>query len=295
MSRILPGSRKPEDHAQLGRMIHRCPVPTGGVETALVTPSAVQSGIKLIHEFDVAANQRVDLLLDFDACKSIVTRGNGTYALKPVIAVIPFVLNGINGFVNLPVNSGFMVTAQQNGVIKQSSAPNTTTGEFFLARLAPGNYDVVLTANDRTTAVIVTVPVATTTSIVPLSTTAQRITLPVSVTRTISGTATLNPASATEVAYVAALQGATPPVTVKFIAADDLSVIPGPGAYSLTLPIDAPLIGPFGTGTLPIALAAQPLLAGQYIAKGSATGYQAQSVNKDISLADATQDFILVP
>ena len=38
-------------------------VPTGGVETALVTPSAVQSGIKLVDEFDVPSGQRVDLML----------------------------------------------------------------------------------------------------------------------------------------------------------------------------------------------------------------------------------------
>src|SRR5450759_4551022 len=37
-------------------------VPTGGAETALVTPSAVQSGIKLVNEFDVISGQRVDLV-----------------------------------------------------------------------------------------------------------------------------------------------------------------------------------------------------------------------------------------
>ncbi|HSQ91868.1 MAG TPA: DUF4382 domain-containing protein, partial [Nitrospiraceae bacterium] len=47
-------------------------------EVALDTPSALQSGIKLIHQFNVASGQRVDLLLDFDACKSIVTHKNGT-------------------------------------------------------------------------------------------------------------------------------------------------------------------------------------------------------------------------
>ena len=36
-------------------------------EIALDTPSGVQSGIKLINQFDVAAGQRVDLVLDFDA------------------------------------------------------------------------------------------------------------------------------------------------------------------------------------------------------------------------------------
>ena len=263
-------------------------------EISLVTPSAVQSGIKLINQFDVAAGQRVDLLLDFDACKSIVTRGNGTYALKPVITIIPFVLNGINGFVDIALlGSGAMVTAQQNGVIIQSTAPNAQTGEFFLARLAPGNYDVVLTANGRATAVIATVPVASTTSVVILGNSVTPITLPVSSTRIVSGTAILDPASSTEVAYVAAKQtfGAAPVVTVKFVAADDSAS----GAYTLTLPIGAPLFGQYGTGTLPIALAPQAVVAGKYTAEASATGYQTQSVSADISAANATRNFILVP
>lgn len=269
-------------------------VPTGGVETALVTPSAVQSGIKLVNEFDVASGQRVDLLMDFDACKSIVQRGNGVYALKPVIKVVPYVLNGINGFVDTAMlGSGVMVTAQQNGVIVQTTAPNTTTGEFFLARLPAGTYDVVVTANGRSTAVIGGVLVATPTSVVPVSNTVTRITMPVSLTRTVSGTAVLNPVSTTEIAYVAAKQtfGTAPTVTVKSVAADELSG----GAYSLTLPIGEPLLGQFGTGILPIALPMQVGLTGKYSVAASATGYSTQSVSKDIFAADATQAFVLVP
>ncbi|MCX7170803.1 MAG: DUF4382 domain-containing protein, partial [Proteobacteria bacterium] len=199
-------------------------VPSGGTETALVTPSAIQSGIKLVNDFDVASGQRVDLVLDFDACKSIVKRGNGTYLLKPVIKVIPFVLNGIDGFVDLALlGSTVMVTAQQNGAIVQSTAPNTQTGEFFLGRLALGNYDVVVTANGRATAIIAAVPVVSTTSVTVLSNNVTPITLPVSATRSVSGTETLNPTSSTEVAYATAKQtfGAAPSVTVRFVAADD--------------------------------------------------------------------------
>ncbi|MBF8250644.1 MAG: DUF4382 protein, partial [Deltaproteobacteria bacterium] len=272
-------------------------------EIALVTPSAVQSGIKLVNEFDVASGQRVDLVLDFDACKSIVKRGNGTYALKPVVKVIPFVLNGIDGFVDTALlSSSVMVTAQQNGAIVQSTAPNATTGEFFLARLAPGNYDVVLTANGHATAVIATVPVVTTTSTTVVSTSGSGnwITLPVSETRSISGSAILNPASSTEVAYVAAKQNIgsapippnpSPIVTVKFVAADDTAS----GAYTLTLPIGAPLLGQYGTGTLPIAFVEQTAVASKYTVEASATGYQTQSASKDISTGGATQDFTLVP
>ena len=269
-------------------------VPTGGVETALVTPSAVQSGIKLINQFDVASGQRVDLVLDFDACRSIVKRGNGTYALKPVIKVIPFVLNGIDGFVDTALlGSTVMVTAQQNGVIVQSTAPNAQTGEFFLGRLAPGNYDVVLTANGRATAVIATVPVASSTSVVILSNTATPITLPLSATHIVSGTAILSPTSSTEVAYAAAKQtfGTAPIGTVKFVAADDSAS----GAYTLTLPIGAPMLGQYATGTLPIALVAQAAVAAKYTVEASATGYQTQSVSKDLAAADATQNFTLVP
>jgi uncharacterized protein DUF4382 len=270
-------------------------VPSGGVETPLVTPSAVQSGIKLINQFDVASGQRVDLVLDFDACKSVVRRGNGTFALKPVIKVSPFVLNGIDGFVDPALlGSGVMVTAQQSGVIVQSTAPNTQTGEFFLGRLAVGNYDIVVTADGRATAVISAVPVATTTSVVVVSNNVTPITLPVSATHNVSGTAVLNPPSSTEVAFVAGRQtfGTAPTVTVKFVAADDTSS--PPGAYALTLPSGAPMLGQYST-TLPIALLAQTGMAGQYAVEASATGYQTQSANKDLSIADATQNFVLVP
>ena len=261
-------------------------------EIPLVTPSAVQSGIKLINEFDVAAGQHVDLVLDFDAMKSVVKRGNGTYALKPVISVIPFILNGIGGFVD-PSLSGnnVLVTAQQNGAIVRSTTMNTLTGEFFLARLAPGSYDVVLVADGRTTAVIAGVPITSSTSTAQVSTVASPLTLPTSTARNISGTVALNPAGSTEVAVVATKQnfGNGVSVTVKFQTTD--------GAYAFTLPIAAPLFGSYGTGTLPISLSTQATstTAGKYAVEASADGYLAKSVNTDISTADAIQNFVLTP
>lgn len=277
-----------------GRGIANSVVLTGGdgSEIGLDTPSAVQSGIKLINEFDVPSGQRIDLLLDFDACKSIVLRGDGTYALKPVIKVIPFELNGINGYVSPALLvSNVMVTAQQNGTVVQTTAPKLVTGEFLLSRLPPGNYDVVFTANGRATSVIAAVPVPTTTSIVMVSTNAAPITLPVSVTQKVSGTVTLNPVSPTTVAYVAAKQtfGLAPTVTVKSVAADDLT-----GAYALTLPAGPPQLGTLGVA-LPVVFAPQPGIAGQYKIEATAAGYLTQSFSKNISPGDQTQSFILVP
>jgi hypothetical protein len=61
------------------------------------------------------------------------------------------------------------------------------------------------------------------------------------------------------------------------------------------LPAGAPLLGQYGTGALPISFSAQATSAGKYTAEASATGYQTQSFDIDVSAADATQDFILAP
>jgi hypothetical protein len=50
-------------------------VPVGGVETALVTPSAVQSGIKLVNQ-STSSGQRVDLVLNTPASQSEAWRRN---------------------------------------------------------------------------------------------------------------------------------------------------------------------------------------------------------------------------
>lgn len=65
-------------------------LPSGQTEkVSLETPSGIESGIKLIHEFDVEEGALVDLVFDFDACKSVVKQGNGEFLLKPVITVTP--------------------------------------------------------------------------------------------------------------------------------------------------------------------------------------------------------------
>ena len=273
-------------------------------EIALDTPSAVQSGIKLVHQFTVGSGQRVDLLLDFDACKSIVQTGNGTYKLKPVIKVIPFVLNGIEGFVDktLLVNN-VIVSAQVNGDIVRATVANTVTGKFFLAHLDPDDYDVVVTADDHATAVISGVPVPSSTSITIVSTSLSPIpvitppTLEASATHSISGIVTLSPATDDETVVVAAKQALNggPTVTVKLQVAPvkTATVLTDDYEYSLTLPIGAPSLGPYAT-PLPIVFTRQlPAVAGKYTVQASATGYLTQSFDKDISVADATQNFTL--
>ena len=266
-------------------------------ETTLVTPSATQSGIKLVNEFDVVAGQKVDLVLDFNACKSVVTTGSGKYMLKPVIKVIPTAVNGISGFVNPAlVASHVSVSAQQNGVIVSSTVP-TSTGEFSLARLAPGNYDVVITADGNAAAVVGAVPVATASSITTLSTAAAPISLVAGTTGSISGTATTTPASSTEPVFVAAKQSfaAGPTVTIKYQGADLTT-----GAYSIAnLPVAAPQYTVYSV-TLPLVFR-QNLTStpgtGKYKLDASATGYTTRSISLvDISVASqANVNFALLP
>jgi hypothetical protein len=261
-------------------------------EIALDTPSAIHNGIKLIHQFDVASGQHVDVVLDFDACHSIVARDNNTYALKPVIQVNTDVLNnGIDGFVDKSLlASNVVVTAQQSdGTIIRTTVPNTQTGEFFLGRLDPTIcpttcYNVVVTADGFAAAVIAAVPVANN-SITTISTSTNPFTFSASQSSTsqhITGTVTLltNPATDDGTVIVGAKQtlNSGPTVTIKSQVATVLISTPASGDYSyhLTLPIGAPLLYPYST-TLPLTLSStdQSTVAGVYTIQGTAQVLQA--------------------
>lgn len=288
----------------------------------LETPSGIQSGIKLIHQFDVGSGQRVDLLLDFDACKSIVQTGNGTYKLKPVIKVIPYVLNGIEGFIDTALlGSHAVVSAQVNGEIVRATVPNanplpnSNRGKFLLARLPEGvSYDVVITADAHATAVIAGVPVPSSTSITTVSTSGQPITLNASATtHSIGGTVTLNPGTDEAAVFVAAKQALNngPTVTVKSQVAalkTDPAATTGDYTYNLqTVPIVAPSLGSYSTGLpLPIELTQQAASVGgaynihgsaQVVTETSTTVYATQNptpLSVNISGGDAiNQNFIL--
>ena len=257
-------------------------------EKPLETPSAAQSGLKLVGVMNVEAGQKSDVVIDFDACKSVVKRGNtGVYALKPVLKMLPGAINGIGGFVNTALLAkNVTVSAQQNGVIVSATTPKPT-GEFLLSRLAPGNYDVVITADNSAAAVIGAVPVASTTSTTALSTSTAPLALAASTTASIGGTVTMTPPSTTEAAYVAAKQSfaAGPTVTIKYQGADLAT-----GAYTIAnLPVAAPQYATYNA-TLPLTFApAANVTGGTYRVEASAAGYAAKSVDAvSIATANAT-------
>jgi len=60
----------------------------GASEKPVEIPSVYQTGLKLIHPFEIVDSEETVLTIDFDAEKSVVKTGNGEYKLKPVIKVI---------------------------------------------------------------------------------------------------------------------------------------------------------------------------------------------------------------
>lgn len=269
-------------------------VPTStGTEVALDTPSATQSGLKLVHGFTVQPNTMADLVLDFDACRSIVKRGNsGRYNLKPVISVVPRTLTGIAGYVQTGL-TGVTVSAQKNGVVLKATQP-TSNGQFVLAPLDPmkGPYDVVFTGQNLTTAVIAGVPVVADQP-TTLNPSTDPVTMPTSPSGTVTGN--LGPAGARDSGAVRALQsvGAVAAVEVAHVNVD-----PTTGDYSLLLPTSAPrLLNYTNPMVTPLAFVAQPASAGKYKLGASAAGYLAQLGSEITVVAAATlagQNFTLV-
>ena len=296
-------------------------------EIPLDTPSGIQSGIKLIHEFTVASGQRVDLLLDFDACKSVVLTGNGTYKLKPVINVIPFVLNGIDGFLSVglfPQQTNvnhIVVSAQVQGEVVRSTMPNAVTGEFLLGHLDPGTYDVVITGINSpvntccATVVIAGVPVANSTSITNISTGQQPFQLQASGFHTIGDTIGLiNPPPPPAVddrddaaVLVTARQsldgGPTVAVRTQVAMLNDGTQTVGDYTYGLVLPTAAPFRAAYGALPIVPSAGTQGAVAGLYTVRGLAltptTVYQTQNPAPalvNISAGDnLNQDFTLAP
>jgi hypothetical protein len=242
-------------------------VPTGGSETALTTPSAQQSGLKLNVDIDIAANQLADFVLDFNACKSVVRAGaSGKYLLKPVIAVTPNYVSGVSGYVDATsAPAGTLVSVQQGGVIIKSTAPDTT-GQFVLEPVAPGTYDFVVEAPGRATVVITGVPVTTSTVTVLNSATTP-------LTFTVAGDGTAAGAITTAATPIDAGVEATQTLANgDVIDMADTSADASTGLYSLTLPATAPLVSAYVATPGSLAFAADPVAGATYTLHATSGG-----------------------
>ena len=237
--------------------------PTGSAEVALKTPSGQQSGVKTNIDLDIAPNKMADFVLDFDACKSVVSAGgSGQYLLKPVVTVIPRYISGVTGFVDTGLlNANTSVSLQQGGVVVKATTPDSA-GKFLLQPVAPGSYTLVLTAPGRTTTVVTSVAVATDT-VTPVNASGTPLLLPVSATGTVNGVAPGN----TLVRVVQPLTtGLTVEVAGRFVDAAS-------GSYAYSLAANAPRVAPYVAAPNLLVFNADTAAAGKYSVKASLSGF----------------------
>ncbi len=117
-----------------------------GVRHDLEVPS---NAVKLNHTFEIQENVLYELTLDFEASRSIVQTGNGRYMLQPVIRVVANTISGsISGTV-LPVSAWSVVSTTIDGDTIGTFC-DTLTGDFLLAVLPAGMYDLIIVPADTT-------------------------------------------------------------------------------------------------------------------------------------------------
>jgi hypothetical protein len=258
---------------------------------ALDTPSAQQSGLKLKHGFDVEDGAEADLVLDFDACRSIVKAGNsGKYNLKPVLKVMPLLTGSVTGSVDpqaarssatvslqrFDPASGMVsvvraTTAKADGTWTLSPVPTSPSG-------APG-YNLVIGASGYANVVYTNVPVAT-----GAATAIPGVTLDAADERMITG---ILPIVENSNGEVRALQtvvpgtGATTEVVIQagFANADSVT-----GHYELRVPAEAARVAPYGEEPVPGAA------GGQYTVKARVGGDEV-AAEADVSSGDIGIDF----
>jgi hypothetical protein len=262
--------------------------PSGGSETALTTPSGAQSGLKMNVNMTVNPETVADFAIDFNACKSFVKAGNsGQYLLKPVLAVIPIISSKIIGFVDptIALAAGTAVSAQVNGEPLRASVPDATTGQFTLAWLPTGSYDVVITAAGRANAVMTAVPV-TAAGATTIGSSTVRLSPPASPASAASGVVTVGGSTVDTNGKVRALQvlSSGTKMEVAFAAADAAS-----GVYSMTLPTAAPASVAYAASAASFDFVGDAAQAGKYKFEASANGVTLPQV--DVTVPGAPVNF----
>lgn len=117
-----------------------------GQQWNLFIPSGIQTGIKLIHQFTIEADKLYELMLDFDANRSIVSVP-GQYILRPTIRVQANVVSGtISGQV-LPIDANAAVST----IVATDTVATLadTSGFFKLMALPEGTYSLRINPSNQ--------------------------------------------------------------------------------------------------------------------------------------------------
>ena len=111
-------------------------------------PSGSQSGLKLnLHKY-LDAGTSYTIWLDFDVCKSVIEKGNGSYSLKPVIRTFADSTNGkLKGYIQPDSLPTYVYAIDNNN---DSILSITNPDGFFMICGLDGSYDVWINPTDTT-------------------------------------------------------------------------------------------------------------------------------------------------
>lgn len=116
-----------------------------GVTYPLSTPSAQQSGLKLLVNQTLEADIENSILIDFDANSSVVQTGSGAFILKPVLRTVVTATTGIIAGSITPVGSLALVSATSATTTIVYTSSVDADGNFKILGLPPGSYSVTIT------------------------------------------------------------------------------------------------------------------------------------------------------
>jgi hypothetical protein len=114
------------------------------VEYDLFIPSGLQTGIQLVQSFDIAADYTYELLIDFDAHRSVVPVAGHPhdYILQPTYRVQPIAQSGsISGTV-IPPEARAVVTLLIEDEIITTTYADEESGGFKFVYVPAGEYSV---------------------------------------------------------------------------------------------------------------------------------------------------------
>jgi len=244
--------------------------------------SEAQTGIKIPSgqiaggQFVIAAGETKDLDIDFNACESIVSEGNGQFRLKPVLHAgeVSLTSTSINGTVvdsvtRQAITGGTTVVAleQTDGSGVDRVIMETVTdssGAFSFCPVAAGTYDVVVVgvsgAQVAYAATVVTgVQPGNALGIVPMTAETGTATGPASITGQIT-TSTGSAATVADISLsaqqpISSSLMVTVPLATQSAAAANLTTAAGASCpaktdcvtYTLSVPALNPSVGAFTT------------------------------------------------
>jgi len=109
----------------------------------LQIPSGIQTGLKLVQSFEIEADYTYEMLLDFDAHRSVNQLGAiNEFVLQPAYRLQSIATSGsIAGSVE-PVEARAVVSVYQNGEVVTTTYADEDTGDFKVIHLPEGNYSL---------------------------------------------------------------------------------------------------------------------------------------------------------